>query len=293
MQYSVGTPYPIFEDEYGKGVMIGEGAFAKVFACTRRGEKQVYAVKEVDYSHLSEKYVDLYQFEARILTKLHHPNLAYIECTFDDPVRQVWHTVMDLYDNGDVATMITQYRGAGMLIPEERVWEIFGQMVDVLAYLHRLYRTDVPSIHRILHRNLRPDNILLKSNGVIGLGTLRLGTEQTINTNSTEAVGPLPYTAPEVLRHETYGPLCDAWSLGCIIAEICTQQRVFDDPLVEMGSILPIKLRGYSKELELLVNGLLDPYAGSRRSCTDICDHPKFVEARARTVGKVAPLTHV
>lgn len=108
--------------------------------------------------------------------------------------------MIELFDNGDLATMISEYSQANVRIPEERVLEIFGQLTDVLAYLHETYKTDSAEVHQIVHRNLRPENILLKLNGLIGLATLRLAEEQELPRRHMDRLAPSPYLAPRLLQ---------------------------------------------------------------------------------------------
>ncbi|EFO61318.1 Kinase, NEK [Giardia lamblia P15] len=276
-----------FESDYTKGALIGEGRFAKVFLCIPPDSASLYAVKEVVYGRSDkecspETLLATLRKEANLLSRLAHRCLPKAVSVYNNPLTSTWHTVVELFDNGDLATMISEYNQANVRIPEERVLEIFGQLTDVLAYLHETYKADSAEIHQIVHRNLRPENILLKLNGFVGIATLRLAEEQELPRRHMDRLAPNPYAAPEALAGEPYGAMADAWSLGCIISEMCTLERLFDASGPVPGK-LPVNLTGlgYSKTLEVLVNALLQEDVNVRCSIIDMQNNPILVQARS------------
>ncbi|ESU39085.1 Serine/threonine protein kinase [Giardia duodenalis] len=275
------------ESDYTKGALIGEGRFAKVFLCIPPDSGDLYAVKEVVYGGpdqecSSEALLAMLRKEANLFSRLAHRCLPKTVSVYNNPLTSTWHTVIELFDNGDLATMISEYSQANVRIPEERVLEIFSQLTDVLAYLHETYKTDSAEVHQIVHRNLRPENILLKLNGLIGLATLRLAEEQELPRRHMDRLAPSPYVAPEALAGEPYGTMADAWSLGCIISEMCTLERLFDASGPAPGK-LPVNLTGlgYSKTLEVLVNALLQENVNVRCSVVDMRHNPVLIQARS------------
>lgn len=276
-----------FESDYSKGALIGEGHLAKVFLCASFESADLYAVKEVLYGKLntecsSETLLAELQKEANLFSRLSHKCLPRAITVYNSPVTHTWHIVMELFDNGNLATMISEYGKARVRIPEEKVLQIFGQLVDVLSYLHETYKTDLADIHQIVHRNLQPENIMLKLNGLVGLTTLRLAEEQGIPRRHIDRANTSLYIAPEVLAGQSYSAMADSWSLGCIISEMCLLESLFDasGPVL---SKLPVNLTslGYSKTLETLVNALLQENVSVRCSVTDIRNNSTLVQARS------------
>lgn len=87
------------------------------------------------------------------------------------------------------------------------------QLIDGVGYLHS---------HRILHRDLKPQNLLLDDEGHVKLADFGLSRSFTLPTRTyTHEVVTLWYRAPELLLGaKMYSTAVDLWSLGCIMAEM-------------------------------------------------------------------------
>lgn len=98
--------------------------------------------------------------------------------------------------------------------------KIFYQIVKSVAYLHS---------RRILHRDLKPQNILVTQSGEIKVADFGLARQYTIPIrNYTHEIVTVWYRAPEVLLGaKEYSTSIDIWSLGCILAEFYTNEPLF------------------------------------------------------------------
>lgn len=94
------------------------------------------------------------------------------------------------------------------------------QMLDAIAFCH---------VHRILHRDLKPQNLLVNSSGHIKLGDFGLARNFNLPMRGyTHEVITLWYRAPEILLgSKFYATGVDIWSLGCIFAEMMTRDPLF------------------------------------------------------------------
>lgn len=137
----------------------------------------------------------------------------------------------------------------------------FGQLLDVVAYLHR---------RRCLHLDLKPDNVLLSSEGVT---LLDLGSARPLDSGPGEAGGTLGYASPEVLLGQAASVAADIFSLGAILYELLTDRRAFLDDqggdlrrAVLAGEFFPPRTLQPSIPLGLahLVEGLLAPEPARR-----------------------------
>lgn len=105
-------------------------------------------------------------------------------------------------------------------LPLQLVQSYMKQLTEGLRYLHS---------HRILHRDLKPQNLLLDSEGHIKLADFGLSRAYSLPSRSyTHEVVTLWYRAPELLLGaRIYSPTVDIWALGCIMAEMITKRALF------------------------------------------------------------------
>jgi len=107
-------------------------------------------------------------------------------------------------------------------LSEEMSAYILKGVLGGLTYLHQ---------NCVIHRDLKPDNILVDVNGlvkIIDFGTAtRFAISDAIKRRST--VGTPWYCAPEVINSEEYSIQCDIWSLGCMTIEVVSGKPPFDD----------------------------------------------------------------
>jgi len=96
--------------------------------------------------------------------------------------------------------------------------DLGARLADALAYVHQ---------RGIVHRDVKPSNILLASNGDAWLGDFgiaRLHDTSTMTVTGT-TMGTVSYMAPEQLEDHQVGPAADIWSLGIVLLECLTGQR--------------------------------------------------------------------
>lgn len=108
---------------------------------------------------------------------------------------------------------------AGAFPPTAKKY-VFYQIVKAVAYLHS---------KRILHRDLKPQNILVDTNGMIKIADFGLARQYSVPIKKyTPEVVTVWYRAPEILLGSPeYTTSVDTWSLGCILAELYNNEPLF------------------------------------------------------------------
>ncbi|CAO2817061.1 unnamed protein product [Amaranthus hypochondriacus] len=126
-----------------------------------------------------------------------------------------------------------------------RLQAIARQCLEALDYLHSL---------GIIHCDLKPENVLIKSYSKCEIKVIDLGSSCFETDNLCLYVQSRSYRAPEVILGLSYGPKIDIWSLGCIMAELCSGEVLFPNDAVVMLLARMISLIG-PIDLEMLLRG--------------------------------------
>lgn len=199
----LGNRYEIIEK-------IGEGGMAKVYKAKCRLLNRFVAVKI-----LKDEYVDDNDFivkfnrESQSAAKLSHPNIVNIYDVGD--FERTHYIVMEWVEGSTLKELIKE---EGVFEPE-RILDIASQIAQALNHAHK---------NRIIHRDIKPQNILLTREGrikVADFGIARAMTDATA-INTTNLMGSVHYASPEQLKGSLVDERADLYSLGVIMYEMAT-----------------------------------------------------------------------
>jgi len=202
-------------DTYERLDRVSEGTFGVVWKAKDLATNQIVALKQIKLDVEQEASLTSYQRtngfpraalrEINALMALQHECIVFVhEMVVSDT--QIF-MVMDYYDC-DLVTALAKQREA---LPQSHLKGIFQQILQGLAFVHE---------RGYLHRDLKPANVLVKrETGNIALADF--GLARPMGRDLTLTVVTLWYRAPEILFGDVnYGAASDAWSAGCVMAEI-------------------------------------------------------------------------
>ena len=262
---------------------IGDGAYSVVYKVRRKEDSQIYALKKVSLSNLSQKEKENSLNEVRILASVKSTFVIAYKEAFIDESDQSLCIVMEYADKGDLYQKITQFKKMGCLIDEVDIWRIFIQMTKGLKALHDL---------KILHRDLKSANIFLFGDGSAKIGDLNVSKVAHKGLGYTQTGTPY-YASPEVWRDEPYDTKSDIWSLGCVTFEMLALHPPFRAENMEKLYEKVIKCQygkiseRYSDDIKEIIKLLLKVKTKERPTCAQILKHPlvkkrlEFFQAQA------------
>lgn len=201
-----------------KGEVLGRGAYGTVY-CGLTSQGQLIAVKQVSLDasdpEAAKKEYSRLEGEVELLKNLRHTNIVgFLGTSLCDHMVSIF---MEYIPGGSIASILNRF---GPL--PERVLALYThQILQGVAFLH---------MNRVIHRDLKGNNVMLMPTGVIKLIDFgcarRLSCLNHTASNSGDllkSVHGTPYwMAPEVITETGYGRKSDIWSVGCTVYEMAT-----------------------------------------------------------------------
>lgn len=199
---------------YEKLEKLGEGTYGVVFKAIDKRTQEIVALKRIRLDQEEEGIPPTSIREISILKELKHPSVVELKEVINSQGKL---TLVFEYLNTDLKKYLDSTNN--MLSPN-LVKSYAYQIIAGLCYCH---------CHRIIHRDMKPQNLLLNKTGQIKLCDFGLARAFTIPLrNYTHEVVTLWYRAPEILLGSKFYSLpVDIWSTGAIIAEMVSKKPLF------------------------------------------------------------------
>ena len=194
--------------------LIGKGGYGAVYKVRHEVMDTPYALKVLDSGVANEKpeYVKRFVREAKLASRLHHPNLVAVHDAGYDEEHGIYYIVMDYVQGSTLREAIA----LGGAMEEKESVRIVGSVASAL---------DAASPLGMVHRDIKPENVILTPDGtvkLIDLGVAKVGREiDSIKTMANTVFGTPGYISPEqAADSSTVDTRSDIYSLGIVFYEM-------------------------------------------------------------------------
>ena len=195
--------------------LLGEGGMANVYLAEDIILKRKVAVKVLRLDLQKDpQTIQRFQREALSISELSHPHIVSIFDVGSDHNRH--YLVMEYVDGPDLEEYIQKNKSLSL----KTVINIMDQILDAMALAHK---------HNVIHRDLKPQNILLDKKGnvkIVDFG-IAVALNQSTMTQTNTAMGSVHYMSPEQARGSLATKQSDIYSLGIILYEMLMGQVPF------------------------------------------------------------------
>ncbi|DAZ98273.1 TPA: hypothetical protein N0F65_008958 [Lagenidium giganteum] len=243
---------------------IGEGSFGKVYRGRRKYTGHIVALKFVSKRGKSAKDLHNLREEISILKRLNHCNII---------------AMLDSFETEGEFCMVTEYAQGELFqvleddhqLPEDEIRKIAVQLIQALHVLHS---------NRIIHRDMKPQNILIGSKQQIKLADFGFARAISHDTSVLTSIKGTPlYMAPELVQEKPYNYTVDLWSLGVILYELAVGRPPFyTDRIVSLIQMIvrePVKYPAtMTADFRSFLSGLLNKDPERRMTWPEILSHP-------------------
>lgn len=214
-----------FHTKFNTIKMIGKGSFARVYLVENKENRQRYAVKAFSKEYLLSQPKGKASLinEIKVMQQLNHPYIMNLEELHES--KNSIYLVLELLEGGELLNYISDKKDIGL----RDYWKVMKCILEALAYM---------ADKKIMHRDLKPDNMILKENSKLQHCTLKLvdfglATAYDVPEYLFKRCGTPGFVAPEVINAASntnihYTPKCDVFSAGIIFYILITEKSPFD-----------------------------------------------------------------
>jgi tRNA A-37 threonylcarbamoyl transferase component Bud32/tetratricopeptide (TPR) repeat protein len=215
---------------YIQDKLIATGGMGEVYLGRDTQTGRPVAIKRLrsEWANSNVEVIQRFHREGEALRRLDHPNIVKILDSLEREGQPV--IVMEFVSGGTLQDLLAK----APQLPLERVLSIGLELADALARVHHL---------GILHRDIKPGNVLLAEDGTPRLtdfGVAYLARPDNRLTQEGQILGTTVYLSPEAWRGETLDARSDIWSFGAMLFEMLAGQPPFtaENPVAIMSAIL-------------------------------------------------------
>ncbi|KAM6238210.1 serine/threonine-protein kinase SIK2 [Porphyrio hochstetteri] len=243
---------------------LGKGNFAVVKLARHRITRSEVAIKIIDKSQLDAVNLEKIYREVQIMKMLDHPHIIKLYQVME--TKSMLYLVTEFAKNGE----IFDYLASHGRLSESEARRKFWQILSAVEYCHG---------RKIVHRDLKAENLLLDNNMNIKIADFGFGNFYKNGEPLTTWCGSPPYAAPEVFEGQQYeGPQLDIWSMGVVLYVLVCGALPFDGPTLPIlrQRVLEGRFRipyFMSEECEHLIRRMLVLDPSKRLTVAQIKEH--------------------
>jgi serine/threonine protein kinase len=242
------SPMPNVGDKIGPNKitqLVGEGGMASVFKVWHEGLEVTRALKIL--KNASDKELrERFFTEAKILADIQHPNIIEIH-NIGYWEQEIPFIEMEFVDGSSIQNLITKHGRFPLPVALVTAYTI----CQSLYYAHTKDYTLYGKVYKgLIHRDIKPDNIIISKDGIVKLMDFGIArpSEVSLHTIGGKVMGSLAYLSPEQLEGKVIDHRSDLYSLGSVLYEMITGQRVFPQKVI--SELVRHKSKGEIKPLE-------------------------------------------
>ena len=211
----------VIDNRYNVLSHLGTGGMAVVFECKDIINNEIVAVKILKEELLSEKgMVEDFKKEVRASVQMSHQNImkVYIDGIWNNRP----YLVSEFLKNQTLLDKIEFYTKFTV----REACEIMCQVLDAVNYTHQ---------HKIIHRDIKPQNIFYLPNGTVKLGDFGIAKNEKDAENHGKILGSVHFLAPEVLSGKSFSIASDIYACGITFFQLVTGVLPFDGSTEEVA----------------------------------------------------------
>lgn len=239
--------------------LIGSGKYGQVYKAKDTISDTDVALKRFNMMSKEEPRIEI-----DIHRQLFHPNI--LQCYGYCCKRKRFYLILEYAPGGDVYGELQKEK----VFSEEKTASYIRQTALALAHCHA---------RQIIHRDVKPENLLLCVGGVLKLADFGWAISVVDNSKATEVCGTLDYLPPEMINNRSYRYAVDMWSLGVLLYEFLVGVPPFECPTHEetcdhirrVKYVIPSLL---SAEGQSLLTALLIKSPKKRPTAQQVAEHP-------------------